>query len=385
MSRGSVSSIGRKLRLGVIGGGIGSFIGPIHRGAAALYEQYEVVASVLSSNPERSKSMGESLGISRAYETAEQLFASEKNHPEKIDVLAIMTPNNSHYELSCKALDCGFDVLCEKPLTNTLSEAEDLVKRVARSDNEYCVAYSYSGYPMVRQARAMMESGVLGELRVVQSEYVQGHLATLTESEQNGTNWHMDPNIAGPSLIMGDIATHSYHLAAYITGEEPTSLNADITATVPGRSADDYCAILTRYKNQARGSFFVTQAAAGAVHGLRIRVYGSKGSIEWFQESPDELWYRQIDRPVQCLIRGGAGLSEAANRATHVAMGHPEGYIEAFANLYQDLADVIIARKTGVEADALARWFPTVEDGLSGVKFVETSIQSNKDSSWKTL
>ena len=182
MSKSSVSSIGRKLRLGVIGGGIGSFIGPIHRGAATLYEQYEVVASVLSSNPERSQSMGESLGIRRAYATADELFEAERDHPEKIDVLAIMTPNNSHYELSCKALECGFDVLCEKPLTNTLAEAEDLVKRVAESDNEYCVAYSYTGYPMVRQARAMMESGVLGELRMVQSEYVQGHLAELTES-----------------------------------------------------------------------------------------------------------------------------------------------------------------------------------------------------------
>ena len=386
MAQGSVAAIGRKLRLGVIGGGIGSFIGPIHRGAATLYEQYEVVASVLSSDSERSQSMGESLGIPRAYADADALFAAERNHPEKIDVLAIMTPNNSHYELSCKALECGFDVLCEKPLTNTLLEAEDLVKRVAQSDNEYCVAYSYTGYPMVRQARAMMESGVLGELRMVQSEYVQGHLAELTESEQNGTNWHMNPDIAGPSLIMGDIATHSYHLASYITGQEPTSLSADITAIVPGRVADDYCGILTRYANAARGSFFVTQAAAGAVHGLRIRVFGSKGSIEWFQEKPDELWHRPIDQPVQCLIRGGNGLSEAANRATHVAMGHPEGYIEAFANLYQDLADVIIARKTGQDTNPLARWFPTVEDGLRGVAFVDTSIRSNQEgSSWQSL
>lgn len=386
MSQSSVTALGRKLRLGVIGGGVGSFIGPIHRGAATLYEQYDVVASVLSSDSERSKSMGESLGIPRAYANADELFKSELDHPEKIDVLAIMTPNNSHYELSCRALECGFDVLCEKPLTNTLSEAEDLVKRVTESDNEYCVAYSYTGYPMVRQARAMMESGVLGELRMVQSEYVQGHLAQLTESEQDGTNWHMNPDIAGPSLIMGDIATHSYHLASYITGQEPTSLSADITAIVPGRKADDYCGILTRYANKARGSFFVTQAAAGAVHGLRIRVFGSKGSIEWFQEKPDELWHRSIGQPVQCLIRGGAGLSEAANRATHVAMGHPEGYIEAFANLYQDLADVIIARKTGAKVNPLARWFPTVNDGLSGVAFVETSIKSSLvDSSWQAL
>ena len=386
MKQNSVSAIGRKLRLGVIGGGIGSFIGPIHRGAATLYEQYEVVASVLSSNPERSEAMGQKLGIPRSYKTAELLFAGESERSDKIDVLAIMTPNNSHYELSCHAMACGFDVLCEKPLTNTLEEAMDLAARAATTNREYVVAYSYTGYPMVRQARAMMESGILGELRMVQSEYVQGHLATLTDSEIAGENWHMNPDIAGPSLIMGDIATHSYHLASYITGQEPTAVSADITAIVPGRQVDDYCGILSRYENNARGSFFVTQAAAGAVHGLRIRVFGSKGSIEWFQERPDELWHRPIDAPAQCLLRGGLGLSAAANRATHVAMGHPEGYIEAFANLYQDLADVIIARETDSDLDPLARWFPTIEDGVRGVAFVEASIRSSQqNSTWESL
>ena len=382
----TVSKLGRRLRLGVIGGGIGSFIGPIHRGAAVLYEQYDVVASVLSSNPERSKAMGEQLGIPRAYASAEALFRAERNHPQKIDVLAIMTPNNSHYELSCEALDCGFDVLCEKPLTNDLKQAEDLVRRVEESGQAYCVAYAYSAYPMVRQARAMMASGVLGELRMVQSEYVQGHLATLADGEVDGSNWHMQPDIAGPSLIMGDIATHSYHLAEYVTGLEPSEISADITAVVPGRTADDYCGILSRYENGARGSFFVTQAAAGAVHGLRIRVFGSEGSLEWFQETPDELWYRQIDKPAQLLIRGGPGLSEAANRSTHVAMGHPEGYIEAFANLYQDLADVITARTLGEELNPLAADYPNIIDGLRGVAFVEASVKSSQDNaSWQAM
>ena len=386
MSETTVSKLGRRLRLGVIGGGIGSFIGPIHRGAAVLHEQYDVVASVLSSNPERSKAMGKELGIPRAYDSAEALFRAERNHPEKIDVLAIMTPNNSHYELSCQALDCGFDVLCEKPLTNDLAEAEDLVKRVAESGKEYCVAYGYAAYPMVRQARAMMASGVLGELRMVQSEYVQGHLATLADGELDGSNWHMQPDIAGPSLIMGDIATHSYHLASFVTGLEPSEISADITAVVPERIADDYCGILSRYENGARGSFFVTQAAAGAVHGLRIRVFGSEGSIEWFQERPDELWHRPIDQAAQLLIRGGPGLSDAANRATHVAIGHPEGYIEAFANLYQDLADVITARELGVEPDPLAADYPNIIDGMRGVLFVEASVRSNQNNaSWQPL
>nr|CAA6830261.1 MAG: Myo-inositol 2-dehydrogenase (EC [uncultured Thiotrichaceae bacterium] len=383
---GAINTLGRKLRLGVIGGGLGSFIGPVHRGAAVFHEQYEVVASVLSSDPERSVSSGQQIGIPRPYASADELFAAEKDHPERIDLLAIMTPNNSHYELACQAMDCGIDVFCEKPLTNDLAEAKDLAQRAQQQDRLFGVAYAYTGYPMVRQARAMMESGVLGELRMVQSEYIQGHLATLTQSEQDGTNWHMEPEVAGPSLILGDIATHSYHLAAYITGQEPEALSADVTTLTPGRDAHDYCGILSRYANKARGVFTVTQAAAGAVHGLRIRVFGSKGGLEWFQEQPDELIYRPMDAPEQRLLRGGAGLSEAANRATHIAMGHPEGYVEAFANLYQDMADHMIAREQGVEVDPLALWYPGIEDGVRGVAFVETALRSSQqNAAWQSL
>jgi predicted dehydrogenase len=380
------ASLGRKLRLGVIGGGAGSFIGPVHRGAALLHEQYEVTASVLSSDPQRSVANGKQLGIARAYATAEALFAGEAGHAGKIDLLAIMTPNNSHYELACRALELGIDVFCEKPLTNSLPEAQDLARRVQQQKRLFAVAYAYSGYPMVRQARAMLESGQLGELRMVQSEYIQGHLAALTASEQAGTNWHMHADIAGPSLILGDIATHSYHLAAYITGQEPQSVSADVTTLVPGREAHDYCGILARYPNQARGTFTVTQAAAGAVHGLRIRVFGTEGGLEWFQEQPDELIYRQPGAPEQRLLRGGAGLSAAAQRATHIAMGHPEGYVEAFANIYQDLAEHILARHQGVEPDPLVLWYPDINDGVRGVAFVEAALRSAQNNAgWQTL
>ncbi len=372
----AISALGRKLRLGVIGGGAHSFIGSVHRGAAVLHEQYEVVASVLSSDPERSKTSGQQLGISRAYGTAAELFAAERDHPEKIDLLAIMTPNNSHYELACQALECGMDILCEKPLTNHLEQAQDLASRVHQQNRLFGVAYAYTGYPMVRQARAMMESGVLGELRMVQCEYIQGHLATLTDSEKDGSNWHMDTAIAGPSLILGDIATHCYHLASYITGQEPEAISADVTTLVPGRTVHDYCGILARYANQARGTFTITQAAAGAVHGLRIRVIGSLGGLEWVQEQPDEIIFRPLNAPEQRLIRGGAGLSPAANRATHIALGHPEGYVEAFANLYQDMADHIIARQRGETPDPLALWYPGITDGVRGVAFVETALRS---------
>lgn len=382
----AVAAIGRKLRLGVIGGGIGSFIGPVHRGAAVFHEQYEVVASVLSSDPARSVAMGQQLGIPRAYGSAAELFAAEKDHAERIDLLAIMTPNNSHYDLACSAMDCGIDVFCEKPLTNELEQAQDLARRAEQQDRLFGVAYAYTGYPMVRQARAMMESGVLGELRMVQCEYIQGHLATLTPSEQEGTNWHMDAEVAGPSLILGDIATHSYHLAAYVTGQEPESISADVVALTPGRTAHDYCGILARYANHAKGVFTVTQAAAGAVHGLRIRVFGSKGSVEWFQEQPDELIYRSLDAPEQRLLRGGPGLSAAADRATHIAIGHPEGYVEAFANLYQDMADHMIARRLGAEVDPLALWYPAIADGVRGVAFVQTALRSSQqNSTWQSI
>lgn len=378
--------LGRKLRLGVIGGGIGSFIGPVHRGAACLYEQYEVVASVLSSDPQRSLVDGQKLGIPRPYATAAELFAGEATQAERIDLLAIMTPNNSHYALACQAMDLGIEVFCEKPLSNSLSQAEDLSQRARAQQRLFAVAYAYTGYPMVRQARAMIASGLLGELRMVQGEYIQGHLATLTDSEKAGTNWHMQPEIAGPSLILGDIATHSYHLAAYITGQEPATLSVDVTTLVPGRAAHDYCGMLFRYANQARGTFTVTQAGAGAVHGLRLRVFGSKGSLEWLQEKPEELWYRPLGQPEQRLLRGGPGLSAAANRATHIALGHPEGYVEAFANLYQDVAEHLLARHKGVEPDPSVLWYPTIEDGVRGVAFVETALRSAQHNArWETL
>ncbi|MGB1257485.1 MAG: Gfo/Idh/MocA family protein [Thiolinea sp.] len=376
--------LGRKLRLGVIGGGLDSFIGTVHRGAALLHEQFDVVASVLSSNPERSLRDGERLGLPRPYATAEDLFAGERDHPEKIDLLAIMTPNNSHYDLSIKALDCGFDVFCEKPLTLTVAEAEAIADKLAQTDRVYGVAYAYTGYAMVRQARAMVEEGVIGELRSLQCDYTQGHLAELTEAEKD--NWHMKPEVAGESLILGDIGTHCFHLASYVSGQLPETLSADVTNIVPGRSSHDYCGVLLRYANGARGSFTVTQAIAGGVHGLRIRVSGSKGTLEWDQEYPDELIYRPLNAPEQRLVRGGKGLSAAANRATHVAIGHPEGYKEAFANLYLDIADHILARHQGKQPDPLTLWYPNIADGVNGMKFIAAALQSsNSQSGWQTL
>jgi len=374
-----INALGRKLRLGVIGGGPGSFIGIVHRGASTLEEYYDVVAGVLSSNPDKSVESASQLGISRGYASPEEMIKAESEREDKVDVIAIMTPNNSHYEIACLALEYGFHIMCEKPVTNELAEALDLVKRVQKSDLECCVAYGYSGYPMVREAKALIESGELGEIRMVQCDYVQGHLAELTESEINNTNWHMDPTIAGPSLILGDIATHCYHLASFVSGMEPSELSADVTSVTPERTADDYAGVLTRYANNARGKFFITQAAAGADHGLYLRIFGSKGGLEWHQEQPNQLLVRSVDQPTKILQKGGVGLHEAANRVSRIAIGHPEGYREAFANLYSDLAEVIIAKKTGATPNPLAHSFPTIEEGAQGVKFVQAAIQSSEN------
>lgn len=386
MNSDLLEAYGRRLRLGVIGGGPGSFIGPVHRGAALLQENYDVVAGVLSSDPGRAVEAGRTLGIPRAYATVDELFAQEASREDGIDVLAIMTPNDSHYPLSCRALEAGMDVVCEKPLANELDQARDLVRRVRSGDRVFCVAYGYSGYPMVRQARAMVAEGLLGELRMVECEYIQGHLATLAEREHQSADWHLDPATAGPSLILNDIGTHNYHLAAYVTGELPSRVCADVTAVVPGREAHDYGAMLLRYPNNARGIFWVTQAAAGGVHGLRIRVYGARGHLEWFQEQPNELYYRPLQTPEQVLRRGGPGLHPAAERCSDIAIGHPEGYREAFANLYRDVAEVCAARRLGREPDPLATAYPRVEEGAQGVVFVAAALASSRqDGRWQAI
>ncbi|MGR0280220.1 Gfo/Idh/MocA family protein [Marinomonas dokdonensis] len=381
-----IDALGRKLRLGVIGGGPGSFIGIVHRGAACLEEYYEVVAGVFSSKPETSLQSAQQLGIARGYATPEEMILAEAAREDRVDVIAIMTPNNSHYEIACLAIKHGFHIMCEKPLTNHLDEAMDLVEKVQASGLECCVAYAYSGFPMVREAKAIIAAGELGEIRMVQCDYVQGHLAELTESERLCKNWHMDPEIAGPSLILGDIGTHCYHLAAFVTGMEPSEISADLATVVPGREADDYTGILSRYDNNARGSFFITQAAAGADHGLYLRIYGSKGGLEWHQEQPNQLMVRSLEQPTKILQKGGLGLHEAANRVSRIAIGHPEGYREAFANLYTDLAEVIIAQHTQIEANPLARYFPSIEEGARGVKFVQAAVASHQaNGQWMKL
>ncbi len=371
---------GQRLRLGVIGGGSGSFIGPVHRTAARLDNRYDIVASVLSSNPDRSRATGRTIGIAedRAYGTADEMLAAESGRDDGMDTVAIMTPNDSHYPLCCAALDRGLDVICDKPLTTNLTDAVDLVRRVRASGLVFCLTYNYTGYPMIRQARAMVRAGVLGDIRMVQVEYVQGHIATLVEAEGGGKEWRLGGRRAGPSMVLSDIGSHAHHLACFVTGQQVVRVSADLGAVVPSRRVDDYGGALLRFANGARGIFWVTQAAAGAEHGLHIRVFGENGGLEWHQEQPNQLRHMPLGAPAQVLTRGGPGLSPAAGRATRVAIGHPEGYQEAFANLYADAAVAIAARRGGSQADPLALDFPTVEDGARGMKFITAAVESSR-------
>lgn len=371
-----VESLGRRLRLGVVGGGPGSFIGSVHRSAALMSEKYEIVAAVLSSNPEHSISAAAELGIPRSYRSGREMIESEAVLVEGIDIISIMTPNDSHYEIACQALEAGIHVICEKPLTTHYHQAKSLESRAKKAGLHFCIAYAYTGYPMVRQAKAMVEAGDLGEIRMVQCNYVQGHLAEISETELSGRNWHMLPVIAGDDLVVTDIGTHCYHLCSFVTGALPEQLSADSCTTVPGRKATDYASIQLRYSNGARGSLWITQAAAGAEHGLYLRVFGSKGGIEWHQEYPNELLFRSLGRPAQLLTKGGPGLYDIANRATAVPIGHPEGYREAFATLYNDFANAVA--DTLRPTQRLQAPYPQIKDGVQGVRFIEAALESNR-------
>jgi predicted dehydrogenase len=377
-----IDMLGHPLRLAVIGGGPGSFIGGTHRTAARLDGRYQLVASALSSDPGLARSAGVGLGLpaDRAYGAAAELLEVEAGREDGAEVVAIMTPNDSHHVYAAAALDRGFDVICDKPITNTLEEALDLVYRVERTGLVFCLTHNYTGYPMVRQGRAMVEDGQVGTIRLVQVEYVQGGKAGEDDPDPaSGLPWRYDPVRGGPSLVMGDIGTHAHNLARFITGLEISEVAAEVGAVVPGRLVDDYAAAMLRFDNGARGSFWVTQAAAGIENGLRIRVSGTRGSVEWQQEQPTHLVFSPLDSPVEWRTLNGPGTLPFSARSTRIVAGHPEAFLEAFANIYSDAAEAIAARRTGQTADPLALHFPSARDGAVGLKFVQAAIESSKN------
>ncbi len=376
----------RPLRLGMVGGGPGSNIGATHRQAARLDGRYDLVAGVFASDAERSRAFAATLGIApeRRYATWHEMAAQEAQRRDGIEVVAIMTPNNSHYAIAKAFLEQGVDVICDKPLTNDLGQALELQQLAQDKGLIFGITYNYSGYPMVRQARAMVQAGVLGDIWLVQVEHASGWAATLLEAAgHKQATWRTTPAIAGPSTVIGDLGTHAHHLARFITGLEVTELSAELSTIVPGRQADDNGHVKLRFSNGARGLMWVSMVATGHWHGQRIRVYGEKGSLEWVQETPNELTFRPTDGPHQILARGSSYLDPAAQRVSRLWTGHPEGFIDAFANVYSDIAAAILARRDGYAADPLAFTFPTVADGVLGVRFVEAAVESNRqDGRW---
>ncbi len=375
-----IAVLARRLRLAVIGGGPGSFIGAMHRQAARLDDCYELVAAALSSNAERSVQAGQALGFAtdRCYASGPALLAAEAARADGADVVAIMTPNDSHYALAMQALGLGFDVICDKPMTNTLAEAHSLLAAVQKSERVFCLTHNYTGYPMVRQARAMVAAGQLGTVRLLQVEYVQGGRADESRvPDPLQLSWRDDPQRGGPSLVMGDIGSHAHNLLRFITGLEVSAVAADAGPIVPGRVVHDFAGALLRMDNGARGSFWVTQAAAGVENCLRIRVSGSLGSLEWAQEQPQVLHFKPLHAPAQCLTPNGPGTLPFAAKASRIVAGHPEGFHEAFANLYRDAALAIACRRMGVLADPDVLQFPNAQDGWLGLAFTDSVLRSS--------
>lgn len=380
------TQFGRRLRLGVVGGGPGSFIGDVHRAAARLDGRYDVVAAVLSRHPERSRTAAVEIGVAadRAYPDWRAMLAAEAARDDGIDVLAIMTPNDSHHDIAVAALDSGFDVICDKPLCITLDEARSLVRRVRETGRVFCLTHNYTGYPLVRQAREMVRDGAIGEVRLVKVEYVMGYLADRVEERADFVaGWRFDKSKAGPSTVLADIGTHAHHIAGYVTGLEAEAISAQVGTLVPGRQIHDFAAARLRYAGNVPGILFITNAAAGAEHGLTFRVFGATGTLEWHQEHPNHLLHSPLGEAHRIISRGSAGLSPLAERSTRVFIGHPEGFHEAFANLYRDAADAIVARRLGAAPDPLSLAFPTVLDGAHGVQFIYAALESSaSDGRW---
>jgi len=376
----------KKIKLGMVGGGIGAFIGDVHRMAARLDDRYELVAGALSSDASRAAQSATELGIDekRSYASYKEMAKKEGKLKNGIDAVAIVTPNHLHADVAKEFLNAGIHVICDKPLTSSLEDAEKLAALVKSSGLVFAVTYNYSGYPMVRQAKDMIANGDLGSVRVVQLEYAQDWLATNIEQDgQKQAAWRTDPEQAGAGGAIGDIGTHAFHLAEFITGLEANSLLADLDSFVSGRSLDDNANILLHYKNGAKGMLWVSQIASGKENGLKIRVYGTKAGIEWAQEDPNYLHFTSLGEPRRLITRSGSGAGELANAASRIPGGHPEGFIEGFANIYRETADLIEAHRDQRELVSLV---PNVEDGLRGMRFIDKAVASNQAGSiWQSL
>jgi predicted dehydrogenase len=381
----------RKLRYAMIGGGRDAFIGAVHRAAMALDGSYVLAAGALSSTPEKAIASGRELGLAddRNHASWQALLDDERRRPpeERVDLVVIVAPNHVHYEAARAFVDAGFHVACDKPLVHTAVQADDLVARVAQARTLFAVTYNYTGYPMVREARALVAAGEIGAVRKVIVEYHQGWLAgALERSNNKQSEWRTDPARNGPGGAMGDIGSHAENLVATVTGLELDSLCADLSSFAPGRRLDDDASLLLRFTGGARGVLLASQIAIGHENDLRLRVFGERGTLSWRQEDPNTLVHAPLEGPRRVLTRNTPWLSESARRACRLPPGHPEGFIEAFANLYAGIAAELHARAAGRIACAEEIVYPRIEDGARGVRFIEKTIESARgEAKWVAL
>ena len=374
----------RKLRMGLVGGGPGAFIGPVHRIAAELDGRIEMVAGAFSSSPEKSRAAGESfrIDLARAYGSYQEMLQSEKKRDDGIDFVVIATPNSLHLPVAKAALDAGISVVSDKPATATYDEALELEKVVKKAALPYALTHTYAGYGLVRDARALCANGELGEIRKVVVEYFQGWLSQPIErTGQKQAGWRVDPALNGPGGSIGDIGTHAFHLVEYITGLQATALHGTLRSVVAGRRVDDDCTALLKLNNGSTGVLMCSQIATGELNALRIRVYGEKASLAWGQEDPNRLYIRHADGREEVRHAAGAYLSADARAVTRLPGGHPEGYLEAFAALYREYADAYEAWKAG-NSNPLPPTLPGIVAGVRGMRFIERTIESNKTGGW---
>lgn len=376
-----------RIRYAMVGGGRGAFIGAVHRIAARLDDRFELVAGALSSNPENAKLSAADLHIAadRAYTSFEEMLRVEKTRADGIQAVVIVTPNHMHFPVAKACLEAGVDVICDKPVTRTLEEALALEQIVKKSGCFFALTHNYSAYPLVRYARELVEQGKLGKVRVVQVEYPQEWLTEAAADDNKQASWRTDPARSGAAGCLGDIGTHAFQLARFITQQKLSAVSADLTSFVDGRLVDDNVHALLRFDGGAKGMLWSSQVAPGCENGLRIRVFGDKAGIEWAQENPNELWFAELNKPRQRITRRGDIGSEIAARGMRTPGGHPEGYLEGFANLYKDIADILVARQQG-ETHFLQDWVPNIDTGVEGMRFIQAVLDSSKkDGAWTKL
>ncbi len=380
----------RRLRVGMVGGGREAFIGAVHRMALRLDDRCVLVAGALSSDPERARLSAADLGIApeRAYDGYEAMARAEAAREDGIEAVIVVTPNHLHAPVARAFLDAGIDVICDKPLSAGLEAAEDLAGRAAASGLVFAVTYNNTGYAMVREARAMIADGALGDLRIIRAEYIQDWLTRPIDAEgQKQAEWRTDPARAGASACLADIGVHAFSLAQFVTGRAPDQIAADLATFVPGRRLEDNAHVLMRYADGARGVLIASQVSPGNLNRLALKVYGERGGLEWFAHLPETLAFTPYGEPTRTLTRGGPGLGAAAAGASRMPPEHPEGYVEGFANLYRDAAELILARRDGRAPDpGVAARVPNVRDGLTGMRFIDAALRSHAaDGAWTRL